>query len=214
MKKLYIVFLSLVMVLTASMLSACGGGSESSEEPAEEVAVEESSEEEALADGAKYGYTGTDPIELAAYKYMCEKIGKDYESGEHTIAYAQIINEDVTNPEDVLLKGSFWVENYNLEGDTLKCVSGGNHPGCFHLKQNEDGSYEVTSFDAVADGGSFESSAKEIFGDSYEDFMKAYSDDEAKDTARYDAVSAYINGNEIPATKFQDEGWDPIELHL
>lgn len=215
MKKYLVLLLGLMMALSAFMLSACGGAQES--EPVDEgeaVEEEEAVVEEPAFDGNKIGYMGNDPAEYAAYKYMVEEIGKNYEEAEYTLAYAQIVDKDDSNPEDVLIKGSFYVEHFNLEGDTLKFAAGGNYPGCFHLKKNDDGSFSVTKFDMVEDGGNFDPSAKEIFGDSYEAFTKAYSDDEARDAARFESITAFVNANEVPATKYQDEGWDPIDLHL
>ena len=82
-----------------------------------------------------------------------------------------------------------------------------------HLSKNGD-EYEVTSFDVVADGGEFESSAKELFGDSYEDFMKVYGDSDARQELRKITVSDYVNMNGLEVTKLQDEGWDPVDLYL
>lgn len=170
-------------------------------------------EEEEVSEGAKYGYSGEDPAELAVYKYMEENIAKEYSEAEYSVAYGIVIDEE-EDDDEVALKGAFYVDNYNLEDDTMKFVSGGSHPGCFHLKKNDDGSYEVTSFDAVGDGSEFETTAKEIFGDAYEDFMATESDDELKADTRVEAVSTYVEANEIPATKYQDEGWDPVDLDL
>ena len=44
-----------------------------------------------------------------------------------------------------------WVLWYTPSGDTLKCVSGGNHSGLMSLKVT-DGKYTVTSFEQTADG--------------------------------------------------------------
>ena len=90
-------------------------------------------------------------------------------------------------------------------------MSGGNYPGVMHLTKDGDG-YAVTSFDVVADGSDFEASAKELFGDSYDDFMAVYSDDEARAELRKTTVSDYVSMNDLEVTQYQDYGWDPIEL--
>ena len=161
-------------------------------------------------DGAAYGYAGDDPVEAACYQYMVEKIAPQYSEAEISIPTVTIVHEDFTPEDEVLVYGDFWVENYNVEGDTLKSVSGGNHPGCMHVSKSD---YTVTAFDEVADGGNFESSAKEIFGEAYEDFMKVYGDSDARAEARKITVSDYVNLNKLDIKYYQDEGWDPVELY-
>ena len=161
-------------------------------------------------DGAAYGYAGDDPVEAACYQYMAEVIGPQYAEAEISIPTVIIVHEDLTPEDEVLVYGDFWVENYNVEGDTLKTVSGGNHPGCMHVSKSD---YTVTAFDQVEDGGNFESSAKEIFGDAYDDFMKVYGDSEAREENRKITVSDYVNLNSLDIKYYQDEGWDPVELY-
>ena len=81
------------------------------------------------------------------------------------------------------------------------------------IKKNEKtDDYKVTAFDVVADGGAFEESAKELFGDKYEDFMAVYSNSDAKDEVRKATVTDYVNFNNLDVKYYQDEGWDPVEL--
>jgi hypothetical protein len=211
-------------MIAALALTSCGSGSsEESAEPEENTAAEETTTEETTepaqeeTDGLEYnkiGYVGTDAAEFATYKYLVDEIGKNYEAADASIPVVTIVDKDESNPDDVLVKGDFWLYNYKIEGDTLKCVSGGAHPGCMHMKKNDDGTYTVTSFDPVADGSDYDASAKEIFGDKYEDFSKVSSDADAREAKRLEAVTAYVNANEVPCTKYQDEGWDPVDLHL
>ena len=168
----------------------------------------------ALEPGNYYGYAGNDPNELAVYTYLADEVAKNYDKADCSIPVVTIIDVDDSNPEDVKIKGDYWVWNYNIEGDTLKCVSGGAHPGCLHIKLNDNGTYEVLGFDAVKDGGEYDSSAQEIFGDKYEEFKKVAADDETRETNRYDSISMYVNANEIPVTQYQDEGQEPVGLHL
>ena len=163
-----------------------------------------------FGDGAAYGYGGDDPVEAACYKYMVETVGKNFDAAEYSIPTVNIINEDFTPEDEVLVYGNFWVENYNADGDTLKCVSGGNFPGCMHVSKADN---TVTAFDQVADGGEFEESAKEIFGDNYDDFMKVYSDSDARAENRKITVSDFVNLNGLDFKYYQDEGWDPVELY-
>ena len=169
-------------------------------------------EEEAVdfVDGAAYGYAGDDPVEAACYQYMVETVSKNYGSGEISIPTVNIFHVDYTPEDEILVFGDFWVENYNVEGDTLKCVSGGNHPGVMHVSKAD---YTVTAFDEVADGGDFESSAKELFGEHYDDFMAVYSDSDERAERRRVTVSDYVNLNGLDYKYYQDEGWDPVELY-
>ena len=119
---------------------------------------------------------------------------------------------DYTNPHEVLVAGDFWIDNYNINGDTLECVSGGNFPGVMHLAKDGE-SYIVSAFDMVEDGANFESSVKELFGDNYDAFMEVYSDSNARDELRRITVSDYVNLNGLDVTQYQDYGWDPVVLY-
>ena len=166
-----------------------------------------------VSPGAAYGYSGDDPVELAVYKYMAEEKSKDYEKADASIPIVQIFHVDYTNEDEVLVYGDFWINNYHIEGDTLKCVSGGNYPGVMHLTKDGD-SYVVSKMDVPEDGEGFDASAKKIFGEHYDDFMKVYSDDKAREDLRRITVSDYVNLNGLSVTKYQDTGWDPVELYL
>ncbi|MBQ9272628.1 MAG: hypothetical protein IJ227_02770 [Mogibacterium sp.] len=161
------------------------------------------------AEGNTYGYTGTDPVEAACYQYMVETVAKDFEPADVSIPTVNIIAKDDSAEDEVLVYGDFWVENYNIDGDTLKCVSGGNFPGCMHVSKADN---TVTAFDQVADGSNFEPSAKEIFGDNYDAFMKVYSDSDARTELRSKTVSDYVKQNGLDVNYYQDEGWDPVEI--
>ena len=165
-------------------------------------------------DTSVYGYSGNDPAVGAVYKYLAETVAKEgYEAADASIPEVIVVG----NPEDgengeILVWGNFSVYNYNIDGDTLKTASGGNYPGLMHVTTAGDGVYSVTAFDQVADGGAFTDSAKEIFGDKFEEFDKVYADDAAKDAARLESVRTYVQANNLEVTQFQDEGWDPIEI--
>ena len=75
-----------------------------------------------------------------------------------------------------------------------------------------DNGYEITSFDQVADGSDYDSTAKEIFGDKYDAFIKASSDNKAKEEVRAQIISNYAAANNLSITGFQDYGWEKIAL--
>jgi hypothetical protein len=92
----------------------------------------------------------------------------------------------------------------------LKAVSGGNYPGCIHVSKAD---YTVTAFDVVEDGANWDASAKEIFGDHYDDCMTFHNDTAARDELRKVTVTDYVFYNALDAKYYQDEGWDPVELY-
>ena len=222
MRKLFAAIVSTSLVVTLG-LAACGqkkaASPETPSDAPEETPIEWEVDEDIEADadesepaGAAYGYAGDDPIELAVYKHLVEEVSKNYNAADACIPTVQIVSVDDSDPDEVTVSGDFWIDNYNIEGDTLACVSGGNYPGVMHLAKDGDG-YTVTSFDVVADGSDFEASAKELFGDSYDDFMAVYSDDEARAELRKATVSDYVSMNGLEVTQYQDYGWDPGELN-
>lgn len=203
-KRVFILMTALVM---AFGISACGAKEEAAVE--EENVATEDTESEPEVDGTAYGYAGSDPVEAAVYKYLAEEVSKDYDDAEVHIPTVNIVHIDFTPKDEILVYGDFWIENYNVEGDTLKCASGGHYPGMMQVSKD----YVVTDFKQAADGEDFDSSAKEIFGDYYDDFMKIYSDSDLRNELRKVTVTDYVNLNGLSVTKFQDEGWDPVEIY-
>ena len=98
------------------------------------------------------------------------------------------------------------MSNYNQVGDTLKCISGGNHPGLMHIRKTDKG-FKVTAFDQVADGSENLSSAKKIFGDKYEAFQKQSSSDGWREQTIIDQLEDYATRHNLTATMYQDFGW-------
>ena len=150
-------------------------------------------------------------MEKAIYKYLVEEVNKDFEKADVCIPTVQIVHVDLTNLEEPLVAGDFWIYNYNIKGDTLENVSGGNFPGVMHLAKEGEG-YIVTAFDKVEDGANFEPSARELFGENYDAFMEVYGDSDSRDELRKTIVSDYVKLNGLDVTKYQDYGWDPVEL--
>jgi len=151
-----------------------------------------------------------DTAMAAIDRYMTE-MGANYAPGEYCIPWSLIAAMEEENTEDIKVWGDFWVENYNMVGDTLKSVSGGSHPGCMHVKKADD-KYEVTQFDAVADGSDFEPTAREIFGQHYDALIALMSDDDAKSAARAQSVLDYSAVNKLEVSYIQDYGWPAVSL--
>ncbi len=144
-------------------------------------------------------------------RYLVEEIGKHYAQGEHCVPIHNVVAIDESNAEDILVWGDFWVFNYNQVGDTLKCVSGGNHPGLMHVRQTDNG-FEVNSFDQVEDGSNNLPSAKRIFGDKYEAFQAINSNKEDREKLRAEGLATYVKKQDLSATTYEDYGWPEKQL--
>lgn len=149
----------------------------------------------------------------AVDRYLTQEIAPNYAPGEICIPVINVVDVNEQNPDSILVWGDFWVFNYNLAGDTLKTVSGGDHPGLMCVKQTETG-FEVIGFDRVVDGAGNIASAKRIFGDKYGAFFAANSDENKREQVRAIAIAKYVKDNALTATLYQDYGWPvkPIPL--
>ena len=151
-----------------------------------------------------------DPL-TAVDDYLVNEIGKQYSQAEVCIPYAYVVSVDQSNPDDILVWGDFWVFNYDILGDTLKTVSGGNHPGLMHIRKVDNG-FEVTAFDAVADGADNLSSAQRIFGDKFDSFQEINGNAEKREDLRRHFTADYMKAHNLSAKKLQDYGWPVVEL--
>ena len=156
--------------------------------------------------------SAVDPRLAAIDKYLTDGLGKGYTPGEVTLSYSDYIAVDDTNPDDILVWGDFWVENFNVVGDTLLFVSGGNHPGKMHVRKDADGHFTTTAFDAVGDGSAYLPTAKAIFGERFADFQEAYSDAEARKAVRHSAISDYVRKNDLAVNYYKDYGWPAVRI--
>jgi hypothetical protein len=102
---------------------------------------------------------------------------------------------------------------YEAAGDTLKCVSGGNHAGMMTLDYKE-GAFTVTSFVQVADGAGYTPSAKRIFRDYYDIFSNMHSNQEVREAVRREQLSEYIRFNDLPYRYYKDYGWPAVALPM
>lgn len=150
-------------------------------------------------------------IEQVVDQYIVDTFGKQYAQAEVCIPQQIVVATDESNDQDIKVWGDFWVFNYNIDGDTLKTASGGSHPGLIHLKKGDNG-YEVTAFDQVGDGSQFEPTAKKIFGDKYDAFMKVHSNDKEREQNRAQGIAKFVKEHNVKATMYQDYGWPAIKL--
>ena len=144
-------------------------------------------------------------------RYLADSIGSQYAKGEHCVPIHSIVRVDERNSEDILVWGDFWVFNYNQVGDTLKCVSGGSHPGLLHIRQTEKG-FEVTAFDQVENGSRYLPTAKKIFSDKFNAFKTINSDEKNRERVRAEGLATYAKKNDLAVTLYQDYGWPAKKL--
>lgn len=145
-------------------------------------------------------------------RYLADSIGTQYLHGEICIPFHSYASVDEANQDDIQVLGDFWVMNYNVVGDTLMTVSGGSHPGKMHVKRSADGHFTVTSFEPVLDGSEFLPSARRIFGNQFDEFQAAYSNEKAREEARKEGIAAYVTTHEIPVKVYKDYGWPAVQI--
>ncbi len=157
----------------------------------------------AVAEPAK----GVDVIMDAINQYLVDSIGSQYTAGDMCIPVIMMTCSDGMKGDSVFMWGDYWVFNYKVAGDTLKCVSGGDHPGKMLLKKNENGKFQVLSFEQVEDGHGNVESAKRIFGDYYDALHAVNSDEKYREKTRASAIADYVKANKLPVKYYQDYGW-------
>ena len=131
--------------------------------------------------------------DAAVVDYLVNVIGKSYAEGELCITSPFIVSADYGNPEDVKVWGDFWVFNYNQSGDTLKTVSGGNHPGLMHLKKTDKGIKWDSPWGPGRPG--WHTECVVMIGKEFNS-----------------GIADYVKKNNLPVKMVQDYGWPAVEL--
>jgi hypothetical protein len=203
MNKLFM-FIAVVAMGATAFLGACSSQQSGNASGNDSVQVNDSNVDSITS--------GEDAYLAFIEKYLVDSIGSQYSQGEVCIPLLQVIEIDDTDSADVKVCGSFWVNNYKISGDTLLTVSGGSHPGLFHL--NTTGSdWQITGFDQVGDGSSFTPTAKKIFGDKFDAFQKVNSDDKEREKLRTKGIAEYVKKHNLKVTMYKDYGWPPVKLN-
>ena len=145
-------------------------------------------------------------VRQAISDYLVNEIGEHYQKGELCIPTLMMIHE-----ERELFMGDFWVFWYNVAGDTLKTVSGGNHSGLMTLSK-EGGKYTAISFEQTVDGAGNEASAKRIFGAYYDIYQNIHSNEAVREAVRKGQLQEYVKRHDLKVKYYQDYGWPAVEL--
>lgn len=145
-------------------------------------------------------------VRQAVSDYLIREIGTHYLQGELCIPTLMMVTET-----DSCILGDFWVFWYNVSGDTLLTVSGGNHAGRMTLRY-ENGKPRVTDFEQTEDGAGNEASAKRIFGDHYDIYWNMHSNERVREAVRQEQLGEYIRCHGLNIRYYQDYGWPAVEL--
>ena len=153
-----------------------------------------------------------DPSLAAIEKYLVDTIGSQYSPGDMCIPVIAMTCSDGLKNDSLMMWGDYWVFNYNVVGDTLKCVSGGNHAGKMLLLKDDKGEFQVVSFEQVEDGSRYLESAKRIFGEYYDAYHATNSDEQYREKARAGSIADYVKAHNLPVKFYQDYGWPAKEI--
>ena len=198
MKQMRLWMMAAILFCGVGCLTSCNGNAN----------ADKAAEDTVAAEAAQQG----DVIINAINNYLIDSIGAQYAPGEMCIPVIAMTCSDGMKADSVFMWGDYWVFNYKVAGDTLKCVSGGNHPGKMLIKKNDNGEYQVVSFEQVEDGHGNLESAKRIFGEYYDAFHAANSDENYREKARAASIADYVKANKLPVKFYQDYGWPAKEI--
>ena len=145
-------------------------------------------------------------IREAMSAYLVSEIAPDYLQGELCVPTIMIVAEDSNR-----VWCDCWIDWFNLSGDTLKSVSGGNHSGCMTLAE-QDNTWRVTSFEQTEDGARNITSAKRIFGSHYDIYNNMHSNEAVREACRRLQLRNYVSRHGLNVHYYQDFGWPAVEL--
>ncbi len=143
--------------------------------------------------------------------YLKDQIGSQYLQGELCVPTLMMVHEEEQGDSLMLAWCDCWIYWYNPAGDTLKCISGGNHSGLFTLRRT-GGNLTVTSFDQTTDGASFTPSARRIFGPHYDLFCNMHSNADVREAVRREQLRQLIQTQKLPFRYYQDYGWPAVKI--
>ncbi len=143
--------------------------------------------------------------------YLVHEIGEHYLKGEICIPAISVVASELADSDYVPVLCDCWVFWYTPSGDTLKCVSGGNHSGRMTLEQ-EEGKLRVTAFEQTVDGAGNDASARRIFGPHYDVYTNIHGNQDIREANRNLQLRNYLRRHGISASYYQDYGWPAVEI--
>ena len=143
--------------------------------------------------------------------YLVKEIGPNYQQGELCVPVLMMVSTEEESADQARVWGDFWVLHYNLVGDTLKTVSGGNHSGCMTVQKQGD-KLTITAFEQTEDGAGNEASAKRIFGKHYDVYQNMHSNQDVREAVRNEQLKEYVRQHNLNVRCYQDFGWPAVEV--
>ena len=143
--------------------------------------------------------------------YLVTEIGPQYAQGDLCVPVLMIVAEEDCETEIAWVWGDFWIFWYNISGDTLKTISGGNHAGRMLICAGEP-LFDVCAFEQTVDGAGNDQSAREIFGSHYDIYLNMHGNDNVREAARKEQLQYYVRRHNLPFRYYQDYGWPAVEL--
>ena len=145
--------------------------------------------------------------------YLVKEIGPNYQQGELCVPVLMMVSTEEKDANNALVWGDFWVFNYQIAGDTLKTVSGGNHSGCMTItRANDDSPLQVTAFEQTEDGAGNEAGAKRIFDKHYDVYQNMHSNENVREAVRKEQLKEYVRQHNLNVRYYQDFGWPAVEF--
>ena len=195
------------ILLAAAVTTGCKGKSAAPQSEPQNAEATETSESQYMK---------------AIERFLSDEIGSQLAPGEVCIPVYSVVGKDEygkysesggTIADTIRVWGDWWVFKYNISGDTLLCVSGGNYPGMFCMAK-EDKAYEVVAFDQVVDGAGNQASAQRIFGDKYDTFQSVNGNQQTRDSVRTAMTADYVRTHGLKVTMYKDFGWPAVQLPI
>ena len=211
--------ISLVLFLMMFLISSCGKKEvvENTNENITKDAVEIAEKPVIIATNDKedaFTYTGEDKYLKAITEEMVENVARLYESDYKKaieIPTPIVVKVDDSDKNDIKVYGNFWIFGYSLKGTTFHNENGGEAPGCYHLKEEEDGSVVFVSKEIAEDGSNFTSSLKKIASDDEELYNAIVVEAREKlEEKRVEYVKMYAKSKGLNITSIKDYGWPII----
>ena len=158
-----------------------------------------------------YSYQGTEDYYAEINDYLVSHAKEEFgpELPDVFIPYSIIVQTDEKDPEDIIAYGIYSVDGYDLLNTTLENTTGSMSYGAFHLKKNDDGTFEVKKADLAL----VDEDAIDLFApvEGLYDKVIAVPDEEIEN-AREESIAEYVNANGLNITQWQDYSHDPVAV--
>ena len=155
----------------------------------------------------KYIKTITEDMLLLAAEHYDAEYKKTVE-----IPTPYIVKVDDSRKNDIKIYGDFYIYGYNVVDDVVFFnENGGSYPGCYHLKEDEDGNITVLSKEIAEDGSNNYESLLLICENDEDLCKKVFSAKTDLAQYRIDYVKMYAKDNNLKILAIKDYGW-PVEI--